>query len=284
MRLATPRYRCRFPHTAAMLMGLRGPWMGSGRLHCFCHRHDHWGLSTMRPPAHYARRSTKVHDVFRSQTVAHDSGLRGRIALADRCSACLHWACRHCALRLPRPVPGRRVPRRPCRELLLPLPASLGAIMLRAMLEQARTMLAHRTAARVQETLRGRLLRQDRRHSARLVRRRAHRRHDAVDGRRRRATADFLRPVPAATAHLRLRAIRHLRLHGVVGPAGRGCHAGAALFTLVLPSLVHRQNRRAAIARQQAFKAFGEEFLDAMQGLPTLKAFGQAALRARCWR
>ena len=40
--------------------------------------------------------------------------------------------------------------------------------------------------------------------------------------------------------------------------------------------LVHRQNRRAAIARQQAFKAFGEEFLDAMQGLPTLKAFGQS--------
>ena len=50
---------------------------------------------------------------------------------------------------------------------------------------------------------------------------------------------------------------------------------GAALFALVLPALVHRQNRRAAIARQHAFKEYGEEFLDAMQGLPTLKAFGQ---------
>ena len=32
----------------------------------------------------------------------------------------------------------------------------------------------------------------------------------------------------------------------------------------------------ASIARAAAFKAFGEEFLDAVQGLPTLKAFGQS--------
>jgi ATP-binding cassette subfamily C protein CydCD len=51
----------------------------------------------------------------------------------------------------------------------------------------------------------------------------------------------------------------------------------AALLTLVLPLLVHGADRRAALARSKAFKAFGEEFLDAMQGLPTLKAFGQSA-------
>ncbi len=68
-------------------------------------------------------------------------------------------------------------------------------------------------------------LRQDRRPGAELVRWRAHRRHDAVDGRRRRATADFFRPVSAATAHLRLRAICHLCLHGVVGSAGCWGHA-----------------------------------------------------------
>ncbi len=33
--------------------------------------------------------------------------------------------------------------------------------------------------------------------------------------------------------------------------------------------------------RQRAFKAFGEEFLDAMQGLPTLKAFGQSGTYGR---
>ena len=51
----------------------------------------------------------------------------------------------------------------------------------------------------------------------------------------------------------------------------------AALATLALPLLVHRKDRAAALARQAAFKAFGEEFLDAVQGLPTLKAFGQGA-------
>ncbi|MGX9964834.1 ABC transporter transmembrane domain-containing protein [Roseomonas sp. F4] len=50
----------------------------------------------------------------------------------------------------------------------------------------------------------------------------------------------------------------------------------AALLTLVLPVLVHRADRRAALARQVSFKAFGSEFLDAVQGLPTLQAFGQS--------
>jgi ATP-binding cassette subfamily B protein len=50
----------------------------------------------------------------------------------------------------------------------------------------------------------------------------------------------------------------------------------AAIVTLVLPLLVHRWDRRASLARQKAFKAFGGEFLDAVQGLPTLQAFGQS--------
>ena len=51
---------------------------------------------------------------------------------------------------------------------------------------------------------------------------------------------------------------------------------GAALFTLFLPASVHRKTERASRGRQRAFKSFGEEFLDAVQGLPTLKAFGQS--------
>jgi ATP-binding cassette subfamily C protein CydCD len=51
----------------------------------------------------------------------------------------------------------------------------------------------------------------------------------------------------------------------------------AAAATLALPMVVHNADKRAAIARSTAFKAFGEEFLDALQGLPTLKAFGQSA-------
>ncbi|RPI40936.1 MAG: ATP-binding cassette domain-containing protein, partial [Betaproteobacteria bacterium] len=56
---------------------------------------------------------------------------------------------------------------------------------------------------------------------------------------------------------------------------------GASLIALVLPSVVHRQSRDSATARQKSFKAFGEEFLDAMQGLPTLKAFGQSRAYGR---
>ncbi len=51
----------------------------------------------------------------------------------------------------------------------------------------------------------------------------------------------------------------------------------AALATLGLPMVIHNADKRAARARSSAFKAFGEEFLDALQGLPTLKAFGQSA-------
>lgn len=55
----------------------------------------------------------------------------------------------------------------------------------------------------------------------------------------------------------------------------------AALATLALPMLVHNADKHAAIARAAAFKSFGEEFLDAVQGLPTLKAFGQGAAFAQ---
>ena len=55
----------------------------------------------------------------------------------------------------------------------------------------------------------------------------------------------------------------------------------AALFTLVAPSVVHKRTGHASRERQRAFKAFGEEFLDAVQGLPTLKAFGQSGTYGR---
>lgn len=51
----------------------------------------------------------------------------------------------------------------------------------------------------------------------------------------------------------------------------------AAMLTLVLPAFVHGWDKNASIARQRAFKDFGAEFLDAVQGLPTLQAFGQSA-------
>ena len=62
----------------------------------------------------------------------------------------------------------------------------------------------------------------------------------------------------------------------------------AALVALVAPSAIHGRDRDASLARSRAFKAFGEDLLDAIQGLPTLKAFGQsgayaARLGERAW-
>jgi ATP-binding cassette, subfamily B, bacterial len=55
----------------------------------------------------------------------------------------------------------------------------------------------------------------------------------------------------------------------------------AALATLLAPALWHRQNSRASHARQKTYAAYGAELLDALQGLATLKAFGQSAARAK---
>jgi ATP-binding cassette subfamily C protein CydCD len=49
-----------------------------------------------------------------------------------------------------------------------------------------------------------------------------------------------------------------------------------ALFTLVLPLLTTRWTGESSLQRRQAYSALGAEFLDAVQGLATLKAFGQS--------
>ncbi|MBM3341395.1 MAG: ABC transporter ATP-binding protein [Betaproteobacteria bacterium] len=56
---------------------------------------------------------------------------------------------------------------------------------------------------------------------------------------------------------------------------------GFALFTLIAPQAFHRWDRKSSIARNKSYKAFAAEFLDAVQGLATLKAFGQSATKAR---
>ena len=55
----------------------------------------------------------------------------------------------------------------------------------------------------------------------------------------------------------------------------------AALAALLAPGLWHRWDSRASLERNLAYKAFGAEFLDSVQGLATLKAFGQSTSRAR---
>ncbi|PKB70617.1 MAG: thiol reductant ABC exporter subunit CydC [SAR202 cluster bacterium Io17-Chloro-G6] len=54
-----------------------------------------------------------------------------------------------------------------------------------------------------------------------------------------------------------------------------------ALLTLVLPNIFHRWTRNSSMARRDAYGALGADFLDAVQGLPTLKAFGQSKARGQ---
>jgi ATP-binding cassette subfamily B protein len=55
----------------------------------------------------------------------------------------------------------------------------------------------------------------------------------------------------------------------------------AAFVILLAPALWHSRDREASLARNRAYAAFGADFLDAVQGLATLKAFGQSGARAR---
>lgn len=51
---------------------------------------------------------------------------------------------------------------------------------------------------------------------------------------------------------------------------------GSALFVLVVPQLFRQWNSGSSEMRRSAYAALGNDFLDGIQGLPTLKAFGQS--------
>src|SRR5438270_11526462 len=55
----------------------------------------------------------------------------------------------------------------------------------------------------------------------------------------------------------------------------------AALVTLAAPMVFNKIEGGRGRERHQAMKGFGSEFLDAVQGLPTLKAFGQSTAHGR---
>jgi ATP-binding cassette, subfamily B, bacterial len=55
----------------------------------------------------------------------------------------------------------------------------------------------------------------------------------------------------------------------------------AALVTLIAPQIFHGWDKNNSLGRSRAYKAFAAEFLDSVQGLTTLKAFGQSGSRAK---
>jgi ATP-binding cassette subfamily C protein CydCD len=56
---------------------------------------------------------------------------------------------------------------------------------------------------------------------------------------------------------------------------------GFALIALFAPATWHKHDSARSAAQQTAYSDFAAEFLDSVQGLATLKAFGQSAARAR---
>ncbi len=156
-----------------------------------------------------------------------------------------------------------------------------GAILLRAWLDHRRTMIAHRTAAKLQETLRGRLFDKiielgpawfgaERTGGVML---------SLVDG-VEQLQSFFGQYLPQVTIAVCAPVAIFLFIAWWDVPVATVMLA-AALFTLILPVTVHSKTEKASRARHSAFKSFGEEFLDAVQGLPTLKAFGQSTAYGR---
>jgi ATP-binding cassette, subfamily C, bacterial CydCD len=53
----------------------------------------------------------------------------------------------------------------------------------------------------------------------------------------------------------------------------------AAIVILLAPAIWHSKDSQASLSRSKAYSAFAAEFLDSIQGLASLKAFGQSAAR-----
>jgi ATP-binding cassette, subfamily B, bacterial len=175
---------------------------------------------------------------------------------------------------------GRVLAGVPLETLIGPVSAVALAIGLRGALEYARTMVAHATAARVQARLRERV------HAHVLALGPAH--FTAA------RTGDVILSVVEGVQQLEVYFGQYLPQLGVAALTPVLIFAfmawldlpialvllGAAVVTLLAPTLWHRWDSARSLARQRAYSAFGAEFLDALQGLGTLKAFGQSGVRA----
>jgi thiol reductant ABC exporter CydC subunit len=167
----------------------------------------------------------------------------------------------------------------PFAELTMPI-LIIGAVMvLRGALEYARTMLAHHTAAKVQLALRDQLFNQ----VVSLG--------PAYFGLTR--TGDVLLSLVEGVERLEIYFGQFLPQLFVAAITPLVVFALLAFFdlplaalllafawvTMLAPTLFQRWDSASSLRRRDAYKAFAGEFLDAIQGLATLKAFGQSKAR-----
>ena len=166
-------------------------------------------------------------------------------------------------------------------DLILPIVAVAAAMLARGVLEYWRTMAAHHTAALVQLQIRARLYD----HIAALG-------PGQFGGQR---SGDVLLSVIDGVEQLETYFGQYLPqlFVAAVTPFGifafvafldlplAGALLGFALLTLVAPAAFNQWDAKSARSRQKAYAAYGAELLDSVQGLATLKAFGQSAARGR---
>jgi len=162
--------------------------------------------------------------------------------------------------------------------------ASLATLLMYSLWEYQRLMLAHRTAATVQHQLRISLFDQMVKLGPSFFsqQRSGEMSNAAIEG-VEQLEIYFGRYLP----QLFVAAITPLLIFAVVAQIDLPVATVllvAALFTLLAPSVFQRFDSEKSMHRSRAYKAFASEFLDALQGLVTLKAFGQAKARESALR
>ena len=169
---------------------------------------------------------------------------------------------------------------KPLDELVLPILLIAGVMVLRGVFEHWRALVAHETAARVQKKLRrtiydriaalgpGTIARQ--RSGAVTL--------SLIDGVVQLETyfGQFLPQflISMLTPLLIFAVIAWIDLPVAL------VMLGFALVALFAPAVWHKADTANSLSRQRAYASFAAEFLDSIQGLATLKAFGQSRTRA----
>jgi ABC-type transport system involved in cytochrome bd biosynthesis fused ATPase/permease subunit len=165
-------------------------------------------------------------------------------------------------------------------SLALPIVLIAGVMVLRGTFEHWRTMLAHETAARVQKKLRRTIYD----HIAALgpgtvARRRSGALTLSLVNGVEQLEVYFGQFLPQFLVSL----FTPLLIFAVVAFIDLPVAAvmlSFALLALFAPALWHKLEARKSGDQQEAYASFAAEFLDSIQGLATLKAFGQSKARA----
>ena len=166
-------------------------------------------------------------------------------------------------------------------ELTVPFVLVAVVMVLRGWIEHTRAMIAHRTAVRVQLELRNRLYAKVvalgpahfglERTGAVMI--------SMIDGVEQLETY-FGEYLPQLFVAFITPLVVFVLLAFLDFPVS-ALLFGFAMFTLFGPALFQRWDAKSSMGRSKAYRGFAAEFLDAVQGLATLKAFGQGTARGR---